>query len=113
MAGFEVSTEGYEKKNIFVAECKFWKGKAQHLKTIDQILSYLTWRDSKTAIVYFVTGKEITPVLAEIRARTGEHKDFVRRLGEKDPSWQMYEFHLPGDAGCKIELAVLTFHIPR
>ena len=44
----------YDNRNIFVAECKVWKGETNHLKTIDQLpLSYLTWRDSKTAIVYF------------------------------------------------------------
>ncbi len=39
----------HQKSNIFVAECKFWGGAKKHFETIDQILSYLTWRDSKTA----------------------------------------------------------------
>lgn len=102
----------HEKSNIFVAECKFWDGRAQHLKTIDQVLAYLTWRDSKTAIVYFVNRKEITPALAEIAKTTSEHPCFVRGLGQKDPSWQMFEFHLPGDLGCRIQMAILAFHIP-
>jgi hypothetical protein len=37
-------------KNIFIAECKFWKGEKVFLETIDQLLSYLSWRDSKAAI---------------------------------------------------------------
>src|SRR5262249_41569941 len=98
----------YEKKNVFVAECKFWGGAARHAKTIDQILSYLTWRDSKTAIIYFVNRKEMTPVLKEIANVTPQHPCFVRQLPGKDPSWQMFEFHLPGDDGCKITLAILA-----
>jgi len=102
----------YEKRNIFVAECKFWDGKVKHLETIDQILSYLTWRDSKTAIIYFVNRKEITPVLDEIEKATPTHPCFVRKVGERDASWKMFECHLPGDPGCGIVMAILAFHIP-
>ena len=102
----------YDKNNVFVAECKFWDGKAHHVKAIDQILSYLTWRDSKTAIVYFVRRKDISPVLKEIAEETPKHANFVRRIGEKHPSWQMFELHLPGDEGCKIRLTILAFHTP-
>src|SRR5690606_33643291 len=36
--------------NLFVAECKFWKGPKKFLEGIDQLLGYLTHRDSKTAL---------------------------------------------------------------
>ena len=39
-----------EGKNIFIAECKFWRGEKQFVGTVDQILSYLSWRDTKAAI---------------------------------------------------------------
>ena len=102
----------YENSNIFVAECKFWDGKAKHLKTIDQLLSYLTWRDSKTAIICFVKRKEITPVVDEIAESTKTHPCYVRRLDTKHNSWQIFEFHLPNDPGCKVKVAILIFHIP-
>src|SRR6266542_2875840 len=38
-------------QNIFVAECKFWKGKEQFLEAIEQLFAYLTWRDTKPAII--------------------------------------------------------------
>lgn len=103
----------YENSNIFVAECKFWNGKAGHLEAINQLLSYLTWRDSKTAIIYFVKRKEITPVVDEIAESTKMHSCCVRRLDTKHDSWQMFEFHLPNDLGCKVKVAILTFHIPE
>lgn len=103
----------YQKGNIFVAECKFWGGKAKHHETIDQLLSYLTWRDSKTAIVYFVDRKEITPVLEEIEKSTPSHPCYLRTLPKQNPSWHMFEFHLPSDRGCKIFMAILAFHIPK
>jgi hypothetical protein len=102
----------YQKGNVFVAECKFGGGKAKHHETIDQLLSYLTWRDSKTAIIYFVRNKEMMPVLNEIRTQTPSHRCFVKSTTEKDPSWQLFELHLPNDPGCKIKLSILAFHIP-
>lgn len=103
----------YEKANIFVAECKFWEGKAQHFKTIDQLLSYLTWRDSKTAIVNFVKRKEIVPILNEITGNTPQHPCYVRTIETKEQgSWQVFEFSLPNDPDCKITLTILSFHLP-
>jgi hypothetical protein len=40
-------------KNIFIAECKFWTGPKGFTETIDQLLGYLSWRDTKAAIVMF------------------------------------------------------------
>jgi len=40
-------------KNAFIAECKFWTGEKQFLETIDQLLGYLSWRDTKAAILLF------------------------------------------------------------
>ena len=37
----------------FVAECKIWRGAKELSRAIDQLLSYLTWRDCKTAIIIF------------------------------------------------------------
>jgi hypothetical protein len=46
-----------EGKNIFIAECKFWHGEKQFIETIDQILSYLSWRDTKAAVILFNRNK--------------------------------------------------------
>lgn len=40
----------HEKSNVFVGECKFWRSEKSLIKTIDQLLDYLTWRDSKAAV---------------------------------------------------------------
>lgn len=102
----------HQKSNVFVAECKFWGGKAKHLETITQLLSYLTWRDSKTALIYFVNRKEIIPVLDEIKKSTHAHAQFGKLLSQRDNSWSMFEMCLPSDKDCKIQMAVLAFHIP-
>jgi hypothetical protein len=37
-------------QNVFIAECKFWGGAKAFKETIDQLLGYTSWRDTKTAI---------------------------------------------------------------
>jgi len=103
----------HEKSNIFVAECKFWRGAKQHHETIDQVLSYLTWRDSKTAIVFFVDTKEMAAPLQAIEDSTPKHPSFVKFNGKKHDSWFDYTFHLPNDTGVPIRLSILCFHLPK
>lgn len=43
----------YKNRAAFVAECKIWKGKNTLQGTINQLLGYTTWKDSKLAIILF------------------------------------------------------------
>jgi hypothetical protein len=54
----------HEGKPIFTAECKFWAGPKSLTETADQLLSYVTWRDTKTAILLFNKNKNFSQVLA-------------------------------------------------
>lgn len=98
--------------NVFVGECKFWKGLKAFHETIDQILGYLTWRDSKAAIICFVNNKELNPVLEQILTGTPQHPSFVRLEFKKSESWTQFEFRLKSDATRNVHLAVLCFHFP-
>lgn len=40
-------------RNIFIAECKYWHGAKSYTQTIDQVLSYVSWRDTKIAVIIF------------------------------------------------------------
>lgn len=102
----------HEKSNIFVAECKFWAGQSKYHETINQLLSYLTWRDSKSAVIMFVRNKAMMPVLKEIQEGTSKHPCFLKLVSKKNESWQNFEFHLPDDKDCKLKVAVLAFHLP-
>ncbi|RYZ29594.1 MAG: hypothetical protein EOO10_05805 [Chitinophagaceae bacterium] len=96
----------------FVAECKFWGGEKVFLKTIDQLLSYLTWRDSKTAVVIFVRNKEIIPILQKIKEVTPQHSCYITTKGQKADNWSEHIFHLPADENKEVVLSILIFHLP-
>ena len=96
-----------ENQNVFVAECKFWSGIKAFHKTIDQLLGYLTWRDSNAAIILFVRNTELTRVLEDIEKETSSHPCFVKNQGKKKDGWFIFEFHLPGEPGRSVQVAVL------
>lgn len=103
----------HDGRNVFVAECKIWGGGKLYLETIDQLLKYLTWRDSKTAIMLFVENKDLSAVLEAIRSLSETHPSFVRTEGRREESWFSFVFHLSGDRNRQLKLAVLAFHFPR
>ena len=102
----------HEGKNIFVAECGIWKGGKQFLGKIDQLLSYLTWRDSKTALICFVRNKEFGTVIETIKKETPSHACFVKAHSPVGEAWLRYEFTLKDDPSRPVRVAVLCFHFP-
>ncbi len=48
----DILIQDTEGKNVFIAECKLWKGEGEILKAIDQLLGrYVNWRDEKVALI--------------------------------------------------------------
>jgi hypothetical protein len=103
----------YEGKNAFIAECKFWKGKESFLKAISQLLGYLTWRDSKAAVIMFVRNKDFTTILETAKSSIGEHSNYLNYVGDNDETWSNYIFHLNDDRNRKVYLAVMFYHLPK
>jgi hypothetical protein len=98
---------------VFVAECKFWSGTKAFQKTIDQVLGYLTWRDSKAAIILFVRNKEFGSVLNQIGPSAEAHSCYVSASARDGESWFNFSFHLLEDSTRGVSLAVLCFHLPQ
>jgi hypothetical protein len=100
--------------NLFVAECKYWKGEIGFLETINQLFDrYLTWRDSKTALIFFVENKEFSKVLLSIKEAVKRHPYFVRETGSHGESSFSYIFHFPTDKGKHIYTEIMAFHFPK
>lgn len=100
----------HHKENVFVAECKFWHGQKQYLDAIGQLQNYLTWRDSKTAILLFVKGKSVQLVLDQLVTVTQSHPSHVETLSPTQEGWSRFKFALKEDPHRTFELAVLVFH---
>lgn len=96
--------------NLFIAECKFWTGHKDFLATISQLLGYLTWRDSKVAVMMFVRNNDMSAVLNNIRVEVRNHSEYLRNVGQHGDSSLSYFFCLPQDRGKEIRLEVMAFH---
>ena len=102
----------HEGKNAFIAECKYWRGAKAYSEAITQLLSYLTWRDSKAALIVFVRNTDLSTVISQVEATTSTHPNFLGFVNEVDSTWFSYRFHVNGDPNREVKLAVLLFHFP-
>lgn len=102
----------HEGKNAFIAECKFWKGEKALLDTVDQILSYTSWRDTKTSIILFNRGKDFSSVLSKIPGVISAHKCFKRDEGKRGETEFRFILHQPDDVNRELMLTVMAFNVP-
>lgn len=100
-------------KNIFIAECKFWKGAKGLKSTIDQLLSYLSWRDTKTAILLFNRNKDFSVVLNQIPTVLENHPNFKRHLHNGGEGEFRSVLHINNDSNRELVLTILVFDIPE
>lgn len=99
-------------KNIFIAECKFWSGPKKMHETIDQLLGYSSWRDTKTAIVVFNRNRDFSKVLAAIPEAVRSHPQYKRDLPGSTESSFRYQFANRDDRNRELFLTVLAFDVP-
>lgn len=99
-------------RNIFVGECKFWKGQKKYLETIDQLLSYLSWRDTKAAVVVFNRNKDFSKVLGEIEAATPAHSNCKKLLRKRSETSWVYRFSHRDDPNREMTITIMAFDVP-
>lgn len=100
--------------NLFVGECKIWHGSTEFMKAISQLFDkYLTWRDSKVALLFFVTNNDFSNVLKIVKSDISKHPYYLKDNGTKGESSFSYIFHLPQDKDKKVSLEILLFHYDK
>lgn len=100
-------------RNLFIAECKFWGGPLALTKAIDQLLSYTSWRDTKTAILLFNRGRQLSTVLAKIPGTVLAHPHCRKQLDYASETGFRFVFQHPDDSGRELTLTVLAFEVPQ
>ena len=73
---------------------------------------YLSWRDTKTAVILFNRNADFTVVLAKIAETGPKHPNFKRDLGKSDESTFRCVFVQPNDTNREISLTLMAFDIP-
>jgi hypothetical protein len=101
-----------EGRSIFIAECKIWRGEKVFLETLDQILSYLSWRDTKTAVVIFNRNKDMSGVLTTIRSAIEKHPHKKRGPDIQGETRFRYIMGNPSDHNREVIMTVMVYDIP-
>ena len=100
-------------RNLFIAECKFWGGPLALTKAIDQLLSYTSWRDTKTAILLFNRGRQLSTILPKIPETAKQHPYCRKQLDYASETGFRFVFQHPDDTGRELTLTVLAFEVPK
>lgn len=101
-------------RNVFIGECKIWRGQAEFAKAIDQLLSYVVWRDTKAALILFIPNADATAVIEKAHEALAGHERCLRTKDAADPaSRRDYTFISDRDDAREIHLAFLPFIVPR
>ena len=96
----------------FVAECKVWKGQKELSQAIDQLLSYLTWRDCKAAIIIFnKRNAKFSGVLETIPTVFTAHHLYKRRTEFKEVGEWQFDMISREDEGRQVRVHVFAFNL--
>jgi hypothetical protein len=98
--------------NIFIAECKLWKGPTKVKEGLDQLLErYVTWRDEKVALVIFNKDTlAFSEVIKKAVQEMSEHPNCMQFVGERTPTSFSYIFNRSDDEDRQIKLELVLFN---
>jgi len=99
-----------ENRAAFVAECKMWTGQAEVSEAISQLDSYLTWRDCKTALIYFVRRKDFLRTLESAKEAL-KKIDYMKNVNALDKNEFECLFLSQENPGQQIRLRVMLFNL--
>ena len=94
---------------VFIAECKKWRGPKGFGEAIDQLLGYVTWRDTKAALVLFVNSGQPTEVEKKAVAAVREHTAFKRT--QVMAGREVFTFANRDDVNLEVHIALLVIPV--
>jgi hypothetical protein len=102
-------------RHVFVGECKWWTGQKACGQAVDQLLSYLPWRDEKAALILFIDRKDASAVIEKAAESVRAHAAYKRSgITSSEPAGrQSFVLGHPDDAEREIQLALLFAVLPR
>lgn len=102
-----------EGRNVFIAECKFWHGEKGFSETVDQLLSYLSWRDTKAAVLIFNKNKSMSLVISTIKQAIEKHPNKKRGPIIEGHTRLRYIMGNPLDPDREVVMTVMVYDIPQ
>lgn len=99
-------------RNVFIAECKVWRGPKGLAAAIDQLLGYASWRDTKTAIFLFNRNRDLSKVLEQVGPTVSAHPNHIRSIPYGGETESRHVLRHRDDADRELTLTVMVFEVP-
>jgi hypothetical protein len=98
----------YDNEPLFVAEVKFWDGKVKYQEAIEQLLRYLTNKDTDAALLIFSRNQKYPDVKEKTREATINHPQCGDSI-EGYTEHEVYQFIQNTDV--PVNIAIKTFDL--
>jgi len=102
-----------DNRNIFIAECKFWRGPKAFSEAIDQLLGYLSWRDSKCALIVFNRTRDSSAVRQKMHEVMKSRPEYRKTDIHEPDGDSRYIFVKESDPGREIVVTSQLFDIAQ
>ncbi len=101
-----------DNRSAFVGECKLWSGEKGLIAALNQLLGYLTWRDSKSALIIFNTkNKNFSKIVELIPEILHDHPLFLRVLPYSEAGEWRVLMRSREDEGRRVTVHVFVFNL--
>jgi hypothetical protein len=100
-----------KKGQVFIAECKFWKGPKAIGETVKQIFKYLTWRNSYGVVILFSRNKGFTDVLNIMPEAITKLPSYAKALKTIEVSHFSAMHHFPDDEKKLVEMHYVVYNL--
>jgi hypothetical protein len=101
-----------EDRNVFIAECKWWRGAKSFEAALEQLFSYAAWDDARLALIIFVDQQDFSIPIKRGFEVLRNHPRFRAEVSE-DGCEIRVKMHWPGDIERLVTLHVMFIHTPR
>lgn len=108
----DILVQDHQGSNIFIAECKIWRGSAKLVEAIDQLLErYVNWRDEKVALIVFNKDvQNFSKVVKEATAELEKHPNCKKLLKKRYDTSFSFSFRHPDDEVKTIKFELILFN---
>jgi len=103
----------WDNGNAFIGECKNWHGPKAVQEAIDQMLGYVTWRDTKAALILFIPQKNATDKIRKAKQEFRDHETFQSESEDGTDTRADFVLRSKEDEDRLISVALIAVVLPE
>lgn len=102
----------FSAKDLLICECKFWDGEKSYTEALEQLFSYLTWRESYGILITFSKRSTFSEVVTKAMDVISAHPTIISESIKKMSDSYFTTIHsFPDDKAKRIEIHHMLFNL--